>query len=59
MLIALRAKNRTEFIDGTCTRPDLAQPTSLRQWKRCNALVLSWIVNSVSKESFDGYCICH
>lgn len=53
MLIALRAKNKTGFIDGTCKRPSLEQPT-LHQWERCNALVLFWIMNSVSKEIFGG-----
>lgn len=24
------------------------------QWKRCNAIVLSWIMNAVSKEIFSG-----
>ncbi|XP_073019436.1 uncharacterized protein [Primulina eburnea] len=53
MLIALRAKNKTGFIDGTCQRPAFDHPT-LHQWERCNALVLSWIMNSVSKEIFGG-----
>ncbi|XP_073039069.1 uncharacterized protein [Primulina eburnea] len=53
MLIALRAKNKTGFIDGTCRKPTLEQP-ALPQWERCNALVLSWIMNSVSKEIFGG-----
>ncbi|XP_073294587.1 uncharacterized protein [Primulina huaijiensis] len=53
MLIALRAKNKTGFIDGTCKRPPCDQRT-LHQWERCNALVLSWIMNSVSKEIFGG-----
>ncbi|XP_073024180.1 uncharacterized protein [Primulina eburnea] len=53
MLIELRAKNKTGFIDGTCKRPLLDQP-NLHQWERCNALVLSWIMNSISKEIFGG-----
>ncbi|XP_075473850.1 uncharacterized protein LOC142504890 [Primulina tabacum] len=53
MLIALRAKNKTGFIDGTCRKPTLEQP-ALHQWERCNALVLSWIMNLVSKEIFEG-----
>ncbi|XP_075473408.1 uncharacterized protein LOC142504424 [Primulina tabacum] len=53
MLIALRAKNKTAFIDGTCARPPAGSPTS-NQWERCNALILSWIMNSVSKNIFGG-----
>lgn len=53
MLIGLRAKNKLAFIDGSCRRPD-AISHSLLQWERCNAIVLSWIMNSVSKEIFGG-----
>ncbi|XP_073270446.1 uncharacterized protein [Primulina huaijiensis] len=53
MLIALRAKNKITFIDGTCKCPAIGNVT-LRQWERCNALVLSWIMNSVSKDIFGG-----
>ncbi|XP_073296507.1 uncharacterized protein [Primulina huaijiensis] len=53
MLIALRAKNKIALIDGTCKRPALGNVT-LHQWERCNALVLSWIMNSVSKDIFGG-----
>ncbi|XP_073040030.1 uncharacterized protein [Primulina eburnea] len=53
ILIALRAKNKIAFIDGTCVRPPAGNAT-LNQWERCNALVLSWIMNSVSKDIFSG-----
>ncbi|XP_073042442.1 uncharacterized protein [Primulina eburnea] len=53
MLIALRAKNKLAFIDGTCQRP-AAGSLTFNQWERCNALVLSWIMNTVSKEIFGG-----
>lgn len=53
MLIALRAKNKITFIDGSCRRPSAGSQTLL-QWERCNALLLSWILNTVSKEIFGG-----
>lgn len=53
MLISLRAKNKIAFIDGSCKRP-AAENLLLQQWERCNALVLSWIMNSVSKDIFGG-----
>ncbi|XP_073271501.1 uncharacterized protein [Primulina huaijiensis] len=53
MLIALRGKNKIRFIDGTCNRPISRSPT-VQQWDRCNALVLSWIINTVSKDIFRG-----
>ncbi|XP_075490977.1 uncharacterized protein LOC142529351 [Primulina tabacum] len=53
MVIALRAKNKLAFIDGSCSRPAPGANTIL-QWERCNAIVLSWLMNSVSKEIFGG-----
>ncbi|XP_075499123.1 uncharacterized protein LOC142537497 [Primulina tabacum] len=53
MLIALRAKNKTGFIDGTFKRPNAGAPT-IQQCERCNALLLSWIINTVSKDIFRG-----
>ncbi|KAL5549597.1 hypothetical protein UlMin_004828 [Ulmus minor] len=46
MKIALSAKNKLGFIDGTIkmpTKEDLRLPF----WARCNHMVLSWILNSV------------
>ncbi|XP_075473458.1 uncharacterized protein LOC142504488 [Primulina tabacum] len=53
MKIALQAKNKLGFINGTCRKPAANSPT-LYQWERCNAVVLSWIFSSVSKEIFCG-----
>lgn len=57
MLISLQARNKLGFINGSCSRPALAHP-NLHQWERCNAIVLSWIMNSVSKEIFSGIIYC-
>ncbi|KAE8700094.1 vinorine synthase-like [Hibiscus syriacus] len=47
MRIALLAKNKLGFVYGSCRRDDF--PDALQsQWEHCNALVLSWILNSVS-----------
>ncbi|XP_075479326.1 uncharacterized protein LOC142520210 [Primulina tabacum] len=51
--IALQAKNKLGFINGTCRKPAANSPT-LYQWERCIAVVLSWIFSSVSKEIFCG-----
>ncbi|GAV75745.1 LOW QUALITY PROTEIN: UBN2_3 domain-containing protein, partial [Cephalotus follicularis] len=53
MVIALKAKNKIGFIDGTCAKPNEDLPL-FHQWERCNAIVLSWIMNTVSKELFIG-----
>lgn len=49
MRIALIAKNKLGFVDGSYSKESVTadlQP----QWDRCNALVLSLILNTVSKE---------
>ncbi|XP_075512619.1 uncharacterized protein LOC142548180 [Primulina tabacum] len=53
MIIALRAKNKIVFIDGSHPRPAVGH-ASLHPWERCNALVLSWLMNTVSKEIYGG-----
>ena len=51
MKIALDAKNKIGFVDGTLTRPDTSEPT-FRLWSRCNSMVKSWILNSVSPQIY-------
>ncbi|KAJ8641114.1 hypothetical protein MRB53_017808 [Persea americana] len=48
MTMALRAKNKLCFVDGTTEPPtDIKE---LQQWQRCNDLVSSWILNSTEGE---------
>ncbi|KAK4285782.1 hypothetical protein QN277_002432 [Acacia crassicarpa] len=48
MGITLHGKHKLGFIDGSCLKE--SQDASLHEhWERCNAVVLSWIVNSISK----------
>ncbi|GAV89281.1 UBN2_3 domain-containing protein, partial [Cephalotus follicularis] len=54
MMIGLTAKNKLGFVDGSCRKPMEGSPM-LHQWERCNAIVLSWIMNIVSKEIFAGF----
>ncbi|KAH0637195.1 hypothetical protein KY290_037590 [Solanum tuberosum] len=49
ILIALSAKNKIGFIDGTILRSTIS-PVSLNSWSRCNYMVISWLLNSLSKE---------
>ncbi|XP_059434757.1 uncharacterized protein LOC132167750 [Corylus avellana] len=50
MMMALSAKNKLDFVNGTLSKPsNLADSTGLA-WTRCNNMVLSWLLNSVSKE---------
>lgn len=49
IVIALSAKNKVVFIDGTSSEPDSNSP-QYKAWSRCNDMVISWILNSLSKD---------
>ncbi|XP_073137602.1 uncharacterized protein [Henckelia pumila] len=53
MTMALTAKNKLGFIDRTIQQPP---PDDLLfgSWIRCNSMVLSWILNSVTKDISDS-----
>ncbi|KAK9740678.1 hypothetical protein RND81_03G053400 [Saponaria officinalis] len=57
MLIALSAKNKLSFIDGTNPNPPSTNPTS-KTWQRCSDLVFSWILNALSLEIADSVLYC-
>ena len=50
MVITLSVKNKIGFIDGSIPHPDGTDVTLLSSWIRNNNIVISWILNSVSKE---------
>ena len=49
----LSVKNKLGFVNGDCSRPRSSDP-SYRQWERCDNIVTSWILNSLSKEIADS-----
>ncbi|XP_019224022.1 PREDICTED: uncharacterized protein LOC109205734 [Nicotiana attenuata] len=49
VFIALSAKYKLGFIDGSITGPATSSP-SFKAWNRCNDMVISWLLNSLSKE---------
>ncbi|KAJ0482051.1 putative RNA-directed DNA polymerase [Helianthus annuus] len=53
MKLALEAKNKYGFIDGLCER-STEDHVLASQWDRCNSVVLTWLLNSVSEELFLG-----
>ncbi|XP_076960870.1 uncharacterized protein LOC143637344 [Bidens hawaiensis] len=53
MFLALQVKNIVGFIDDSCKR-SLDNEVLGKQWDRCNSVVLSWILNSVSDELYLG-----
>ncbi|KAK8616133.1 hypothetical protein V6N13_017696 [Hibiscus sabdariffa] len=49
MLMALSAKNKIGFVDGSIVAP-ASTSANFQAWTRANNLVNSWILNSVSKD---------
>ena len=50
MIIALSVKNNRGFINGSIAHPDGFDLNLLSSWIRNNNIVISWILNSISKE---------
>ncbi|KAK3010177.1 hypothetical protein RJ639_010762 [Escallonia herrerae] len=53
MLTALQSKNKAGFVDGLIAKPDV-HSGDFQSWIQCNAVVKSWIVNSLSRELQTG-----
>ncbi|KAJ0805739.1 putative RNA-directed DNA polymerase [Helianthus annuus] len=53
MKLALEAKNKFGFINGKYEKPKDNEVLA-GQWDRCNSVVLTWLLNSVSEELFLG-----
>lgn len=43
MIVALYAKNKVGFIDGSITEPKDSSHLTYSSWKKCNNMVLSWL----------------
>ncbi|KAM3202137.1 hypothetical protein P3L10_029761 [Capsicum annuum] len=53
MRIGLLGKSKLGFVDGRHTKEKF-EPALYDLWEKCNAIVLSWIMISVSKELLSG-----
>ncbi|XP_071741034.1 uncharacterized protein [Rutidosis leptorrhynchoides] len=53
MTLALHTKNMYGFVDGSCKKSK-TDIVLMLQWDRCNSVVLSWILNSISDELYCG-----
>ncbi|GKB58238.1 hypothetical protein Tco_0914424, partial [Tanacetum coccineum] len=53
LVFGKEGKNKIGFIDGTC-RKSMTDDVLAKQWDRVNAVVLGWILNSISEELFLG-----
>ncbi|XP_075076576.1 uncharacterized protein LOC142163213 [Nicotiana tabacum] len=49
ILVALSVHNKLDFINDTTEKPPDGSPL-VRQWQRCNDLVVPWLTNSLTKE---------
>ncbi|KAL9308357.1 putative retrotransposon gag domain, retrotransposon Copia-like protein [Arabidopsis thaliana] len=47
--MALNVRNKLGFIDGTITKP-IENHKDFGSWSRCNDMVATWLMNSVSKK---------
>ena len=55
MMISLNAKSKIGFIDGTTTMSSATtKPDDYASWKKCNDMVLSWILNSLTQDLADS-----
>lgn len=53
MKIALNAKNKLSFVDGSLLKPTTSS-TDIRLCERYNDMVLSWMLNSIDKSIVDS-----
>lgn len=53
MTIALSARNKLGFVDGTLSKPDATSPT-FNSWSCCNAMVMCWLLGSLSETIGDS-----
>ncbi|KAL5571608.1 hypothetical protein UlMin_021205 [Ulmus minor] len=58
MVIALIAKNKFGFVDGSIAKPEIGD-NLYHFWSRCNNMVMSWFLNAVSKDIADNIMYIH
>lgn len=56
VFIALSAKNKLGFIDGSITETTTCSP-SFKAWNRCNDMVISWLLNHSPKKLLRAFSI--
>ncbi|KAL6125297.1 hypothetical protein ACLB2K_073356 [Fragaria x ananassa] len=57
MDMAIQIKNKIGFVNGTLTKL-VKNPNELNQWNRCNILVKTWLLASMSKEISKSFSHC-
>ena len=48
MWMALNAKSKLGFVDGSITASMVVTPIEKQAWSKCNSMISSWILNLVS-----------
>lgn len=56
MKLALLGRNKIGLVDGSCTKKGVSSELK-NQWERVNAIVLSWILNSLLKSLLSGVAL--
>ena len=56
--MTLNAKNKRGFIDGSIPQPAIDN-LNANTWSRCNSMVISWLLNVVSKEIVNSLIYLH
>ena len=56
--MVLSAKNKLGFIDGTISQPETSIE-DFSQWSRCNNMVKSWLLNSISHDICTSVIYCN
>ena len=56
-LMSLSIRNKTGFIDGTLTMPT-TEGAKKNAWLRCNTVVMSWMIHSVSPDIKSALLYC-
>ncbi|KAL0361774.1 UNVERIFIED_CONTAM: hypothetical protein Sradi_3861900 [Sesamum radiatum] len=52
--IALGAKSKLSFIDGSCAKP-VTTGEEHEQWRKTDCMVTSWLLNSISKDIVEAF----
>lgn len=58
MTIALYARNKLGFVDGSLPKPE-STSTSFKSWSKCNDIISSWILGALSKSIGRSVIYCN
>jgi hypothetical protein len=58
IIMALSIKNKLRFVDGTIS-PLATSSNDFPQWSRCNKMVKSWLLNSISNDICTSVIYCN